>query len=127
MNPTRLSALLLLALAGCPGRLEDPDKFRSCQLDVEKDILVAKCGLAGCHAAMSPQNGLDLVSAGVAGRLATSTSMCNGKSQKAFMAEKLTAAPACGSQMPLGEPLTTAEDACVREYLNGLGTSDGGS
>lgn len=120
----------LLALTACPGRIDDPDRFKACQLDVEREIFGvgvdggAKCGTAGCHSATSPQNGLDLVTPGVATRIKTGTSTCQGKPLISFMAEKLTMMPACGSPMPLGDPLTPAEDRCVRDYLASL--KDGG-
>ena len=121
-------SLVLIACAvaaGCdPGKLENPDRFKACMINVETQVFVPKCGAAGCHSAMSPQAGLDLVTAGVATRLATGTSMCGGKPLAPYTAEKLTPSPTCGSPMPLGDPLTAEEDKCVREYLAAL--ADGG-
>ncbi len=129
MNHRGLLLLLALAAAGCdPGRLKDPDRFKmpACTLNVETQIFTPKCGSVGCHAATSPQGALDLVSAGVAMRLATGTSMCQGKPLRTFTAEKLDDNPACGSPMPLGEPLTMEEEKCVRDYLAAL-SADGGT
>src|SRR5882672_7770504 len=99
----RRPLLLLLALAACdPGHLSDQEKlkFLKCQIDVEKDLFKPKCGLAGCHSATTPQNGLDLVTAGVGTRIKTGTSTCQAKPLITYLAEKLTASPACGTQMP---------------------------
>ena len=119
--------LLALALAGCdPGKLQDPDRFKKCMLNVETQIFQPKCGFAGCHSAMAPANGLDLVTAGVAMRLATGTSTCSAKPLAPFMIEKIGMMPTCGSPMPLGEPLTAEEDKCVRDYIAAL-SADGGT
>ncbi|MBK7863095.1 MAG: hypothetical protein IPJ65_31695 [Archangiaceae bacterium] len=126
MSP-RWCLLVLLALTACPGRLDDPDRFKRCPIDVEVDILQARCGMAGCHGMQSPQNGLDLVSMGVAGRIKNDTSMCEGKPLSSFMIEKVTqSVPTCGSQMPtIGDLLTTAELKCLNEYIANL--TDGGT
>jgi hypothetical protein len=119
-----------MALAACPGRLDDPDRFRACQLDVESQIFVPKCGTAGCHDAVSKMNGLDLVTPGVANRLRTGTSTCMGKSLLVHIPEKLTLNPPCGSPMPLGAPLMANEVACIKQYLIKIadgGTRDGGA
>jgi hypothetical protein len=129
MNPRHLTlALWMLALAGCdPGRIPDADKakFLGCQLDVETDIFQAKCGLSGCHDAMSMMNGLDLASAGVATRIKTQTSMCMGEPLLELIPQKLTATPPCGQTMPVGNPLTTDEVKCVDDYIAKL--ADGGT
>ena len=123
-----LLLLSLVATAACdPGHLTDPDRFKKCQLNVEQDIFVAKCGLAGCHNANSPQNGLDLVTAGVGQRIKTGVStVCMNKPLITYMAEKLGPMPACGSPMPLGNPLEAPELKCVNEYLANL-KADGGT
>lgn len=118
--------LLALAITACdPGRLDNPDRFKACTLNVETQVFVPKCGSVGCHSATSPQGGLDLVTAGVGMRLKNGTSTCAGKKLVPFTAEKLGTNPQCGSPMPLGEPLTADEDKCVREYLAAL--ADGGT
>jgi len=134
MNHRRIAALTLFAAAACdPGTLKDPDRFRACMIDVETEIFGrgvsggAKCGAAGCHSAMSPANGLDLVSPGVAMRIATTNStFCQNKPMVSFLAEKLTENPSCGSPMPLGMMLPNNELKCVRDYLASI-AADGGT
>ena len=118
---------LLCPLAACePGRIADKNQFLACMLDVETEIFVPKCGSSGCHSATSPQNGLDLVSTGVAMRIGTGTSsVCQNKPLTSYLAEKLTLSPTCGQPMPLGDPLTAIELKCVTEYLTSL--RDGGT
>lgn len=93
---TALTAAALLFLTGCPGSLEDPDRFLSetavgeagrtdgnvtplCppSVDVERDILNAKCGTAGCHGTMNPQGNLDLASPDIHGRIQGVASTCD--------------------------------------------------
>jgi hypothetical protein len=130
MNTRRLFyALWMLAIAGCdPGRIPEADKakFLGCQLDVETDIFQAKCGLSGCHDAMTMMNGLDLASPGVATRLKTQVStMCMMLPELTLIPEKLTSSPPCGQTMPVGNPLTTDEVKCVDDYIAKL--ADGGT
>ena len=128
MTVRRALPLIAILLAACdPGHLENPELFKACMLNVEKDIFIAKCGMSGCHSATAPQNGLDLVTAGVATRIKTGTSMCMSKPLISFVDEKVfNAAPSCGgSQMPLGDPLSPTERKCMKDYLAGL--TDGGT
>lgn len=127
----RLPAPLLLLLLGtaCPGRLEDPERFESaaaepCTLDVERTLLPASCGSGGCHGTSNPAAGLDLVSPGVAQRLLDVKSSCRDKplvnASGSYLLEKLHPRPGCGTQMPLGTPLTASELGCVEQYVRGL-------
>ncbi len=115
-------------LAGCPGNLDRPERFykdagADCS-DVKNKIFIPTCGGAGCHENPGAANNLDLVGAGVDGRLSTQLSTCQSKPMKTFLLEKLKAAPGCGATMPLGsDPLTPNEYNCVATYLAGL---DGG-
>src|SRR5262249_11183603 len=80
------SALSLVCLA-CPGTLQDPERFvhdaatdgptvdpeagaaaGGCP-DVPTQVFAARCGVAGCHSATGPSNGLDLASPNVADRI----------------------------------------------------------
>jgi hypothetical protein len=125
----RWCLLFLLALSACPGRLDNPDRFTKCQLNVETDIFATKCGaMAGCHSAMSPQGGLDLATPGVGMRILMGKSAtCQMKPYTSYIYEKVSqAAPTCGSQMPsTGDLLNSAELKCVQDYLAGL--ADGGT
>jgi len=128
MNTGRLFLAIFLALAGCdPGRIPEADKakFLGCQLDVEADIFMPKCGIGSCHDTMTMQNGLDLQSAGIASRIKSQTSMCMGESLLQLIPQKLTATPPCGATMPVGSPLTTDEVKCVDDYISKL--ADGGT
>ena len=122
----------LLFLCGCPGELQDPERFLTgggdagpgC--DVENGILKTKCGTAGCHDATTIAQGLDLATAGVGTRLRTSMATCTsvaGQKMGTFMQNKVTAAtPTCGGPMPLGGTmLSAAESQCLSAYLQDAG------
>lgn len=125
---------LLLAATGCPGTLEDKDRFladtdgaaldgggdgadgpaadgaTACG-DVVARIFQPQCGSSGCHGAMAPQQALDLVSPGVAARVVGVTGKgCAGaladpsNPQASLLYSKLLARPPCGAQMPLAQP-----------------------
>ena len=125
--------LLLLATTGCPGRLEDPERFGgdsvTCTLDVEKTLLPQSCGGGGCHGASKPAGNLDLESQGVGGRLVGVASACGGKplvsAGGSYFLEKLEADPECGGQMPVGGELSAYERSCLQQYVQGL--LDGGT
>jgi hypothetical protein len=135
-----------LACAGCPGKLENPERFLDagddgtvvpvddggggeagdggCP-DVPNDIFAKVCGTAGCHGAMNPSNGLDLASPNVGSRLlcarATGGSgyLIDPTDPKAsVLYEKLTATPPFDSRMPLGGQLDDATIACVLAYIS---------
>ncbi len=126
-----LSALLVavLGLAGCPGDLEDPDRFLGggpfvCP-DIVDELFVDRCGGSICHSGSEPAAGLDLVSPGVIARLVDQQGRdCPGilvdplDPEGSLLYDKLTPSTACGSPMPLGRPmLTQAELACVRDWI----------
>ena len=132
MTRRAATAAVLLLFAACPGRLEDPDRFRTCVKNVEVDIFPSKCATAGCHDAVSHQNNLDLASAGVAQRIRTGISTCQSKPLSVHIPEKLTLMPPCGSSMPLGMPLDAPDVACIKQYIarvldGGSGSGDGGT
>jgi hypothetical protein len=126
-----VAGLVLLASAGCPGRLRDKQRFlgdagASCG-DVVANIFVPKCGSGICHGGSAPQQGLDLVSAGIAARVVGVTAKgCAvtladpGDPEASLLYTKLAPNPPCGSQMPLAAlPLSDAEAACVLEWIAG--------
>jgi hypothetical protein len=127
-----VAAVALFAGAGCPGRLRDKDRFLmdagagACG-DVVANIFVPKCGSSICHGGTSPQQGLDLVSPGVAARVVGVTAkgcavtLADPDNPAAsFLYTKLAPEPACGAQMPLAQsPLGDAEVACVLEWIAG--------
>jgi hypothetical protein len=149
-----LSALCLLA--GCPGELANKAEFEAYAAahgdagapamtneagtssgiagsapsgacgDVVARILVPSCGGTGCHSALAPQQGLDLVSPGVAERVVGAT----GKQclqllvdpqnpEQSLMYQKLLPKPMCGAQMPLARPpLSSADVACMLTWMS---------
>ena len=134
--------LALLGATACPGKLTDKERFLvdgavpvggdaaasddggdGCG-DVVARIFVPRCGGA-CHGATAPQQGLDLVSAGVAARVvgvaATScaaTLADPADPASSFLYTKLAAKPPCGGQMPLAQlPLSAADTACVLSWI----------
>lgn len=138
LRNTLPAAPLVLALIGCPGSLDHPErfsdtddasgKFADCPLaiDVERDLFPAKCGTAGCHDATSKAAGLDLKSADVIGRLKEQVSQnCDGKKlidtaaiESSVLLLKVTEMPGCGAPMPLGtRGLSSDEYECLRAYL----------
>lgn len=123
----------LLALAGCAGELENPERFTDCPPGQVEQMFQAKCAGAngtGCHSASMPDADLDLVSAGVGERVKglTSTSMCEGRAlveadpgAQHLMLEKVEDDPTCGSRMPFGEQALSAKEIeCVRRWVDDL-------
>lgn len=128
-----LGWLLGAALWGaCPGRLEDPERFRECVIDVEVDIFRQTCATSGCHVAgPNAAAGLDLTSPDVASRLLNKPSTCNGKlflsgPNEGYLLEKVTQdTPACGTRMPATGSLTDEELRCIRRWT--ASAFDGGT
>lgn len=126
----------LSILSGCAGSLEDPQRFdagtpngfvcASLNVPVKAQLLAQKC-TAGCHSAAAQMSGLDLESPGVASRLVEiSTVDCpprkrvataDGGTLEEMISETV---PTCGTTMPPGSRLTTAEVACVVEWTRNL-------
>jgi hypothetical protein len=102
-------------------------------------LMVAKCTQAGCHGSSSPQAGLDLFSAGVAGRLlgkpsnTTANPICSSNTTPylvmssspatGFLLDKLQPTPPCGSVMPeIPGPLGQADLDCMNEWATAVTT-----
>jgi hypothetical protein len=139
------AALALLAaslpgLTGCPGTLRDKDRFLTDAApdadagddpgacgDVVTRVFAPSCGGTGCHGATAPQQGLDLVSPGVAARVVgVSGTGCAGlladpaDPTNSLLYTKLSPKPSCGSQMPLARPaLSAADAACILAWIAG--------
>jgi len=149
-----LSALLLL---GCPGTLDDKQRFlvdagngsdgrdagapadaateTGVEADADSDpgacgdvvtrIFVPSCGGTGCHDAVGPQQGLDLVSPGIAARVVgvagvgcASLLADPANPEASLIYRKLMPTPPCGSPMPLARPALSDEDeACVLTWI----------
>ena len=122
-----------ILLAGCPGELQDPDRFViepgdgdyvDC-LTYTESMLVKDCALSGCHDSVTTSEGLDLESTNIGGRLlGIEDSNCGGPlitpsaPDESMLYLKMTDDPPCGSRMPLGlAPATAAELDCVLEWI----------
>jgi len=130
MRIDRLLACALYAalLSGCAATLDDPGRFltddggsASCGA-VEKTIIHARCG--SCHGATNGTSSLDLASDGVLTRLANRKTLDGahvlvtpGKASESAIYTKVLSAPPFGSRMPLGTPLSDAEIACIKQWI----------
>lgn len=128
-------APLILALAGCPGQIDDPARFLdgggviACDpsIDVEADIIAVSCSGVICHSPPNPAEGLDLVSAGAPERMRGAESAAcaprllfdPASPAQSYLLEKLDDAPGCGERMPPApsSPLSAAQKACLLEWL----------
>jgi len=141
-----LVALAALLLGGCPGSLENPDRFEGgtppggCDAEM---LLAQTCGTnAVCHDADAPQGGLDLASPGVASRVIdvmpglcvmsnVYVSSADPTAAGSFLLEKLAPGASCGSQMPPPPeaPLTPEQITCLTTWvadITGGGGTDAG-
>lgn len=111
-----------------------PDGPAGCTLEVERDIFVARCGMAGCHASTDPVSNLDLASPSPASRLVGRAARCRslplvvpGDPEGSFLFQKVTQArPACGRQMPTDGGLSPMEINCVRQWITRVDAGMGG-
>ncbi|MFS8065965.1 MAG: hypothetical protein ACMG6S_06300 [Byssovorax sp.] len=125
-------------LAGCPGKLREPERFTDggtdgggCP-DVVKDIFQAKCAGSSCHGGTTPVQDLDLVSADVASRVVGKAAIgCKGtladpeKPEDSILYIKVAGAT-CGGRMPPSGDLSDTEIACVKDWIaeqTAVGTS----
>lgn len=130
-----LVALTCVALlAGCPGKLRDPERFGDGGVDgggggsdcgdVPVDILAAKCAGSSCHSGSTPAQKLDLVLPDVAKRVVgVQATECKGPladpsdPEGSVLYTKVAPGSTCGSRMPLGASLSDAEIACIKEWI----------
>jgi hypothetical protein len=143
---SRLLALgALCLLAGCPGTLRDKELYEAaldgaagskgadgsagadagpCG-DVVARIFVPTCGGTSCHGADAPQQGLDLVSPGLASRVVgVAAKGCAvmladpADPEGSLIYQKLSPTPPCGAPMPLARPpVSRADAACVLAWI----------
>ena len=128
-------AAALLAAGGCAASLEDPDRFTGgggCpdDVDVEADVFAVRCAGSICHSpGDEPAGGLDLLSDGVAARVAgvAASAECDGEvlavpgdPDASLLVRKLGASPPCGDRMPLVGDLAPGDAACIAEWIEGL-------
>jgi hypothetical protein len=145
--------LVGLACAGCPGNLENPERFTDAAADavtpaddagdgggcpdVPSDIFGKVCATAGCHNATDKSQGLDLQSPNVGTRLAGACARGGGylidptNPRASVMYTKLTATPPFGGRMPTGQALDDTQLACVLAFISAqkgtLQNCDGGT
>jgi hypothetical protein len=133
----------MLSCVGCAGDLKNPERFAfvlnrdagnadACTPPTASDCLTAlfnaRCNTSACHGPGAPQ--VDLVSSGVEARLigqpSSDTGMCTGRTLVAtdgsasLLADKVSKTPPCGSQMPLGGMLTSAEATCLNAWVSSV-------
>jgi hypothetical protein len=129
--------------AGCPGTLADKELYEAaldggrgpngldggadagpCG-DVVARIFVPTCGGTSCHGTDAPQQGLDLVSPGLASRVVgVAAKGCSvlladpTNPEGSLIYQKLSPSPPCGAPMPLARPpLSRADADCVLAWI----------
>lgn len=130
-----LAAPALPLLAGCPGTIDDQERFKKkrdagvvAECPDVPAALASRCGGKACHGPSEPAAALDLVTLGVEDRLVGRPAQsCAGtladpeRPEDSVLYVKLTDAPSCGARMPLGgEPFSAEEIACVAAWIEGL-------
>jgi hypothetical protein len=142
----------LLLLAGCPGNLEDPQRFEGAATDTGPavpscltTIFNGRCGTSVCHSGSAPGGDLDLLSPGVASRLINVTAdhaqvdMDGGTTcvsdkyvdtqnpAASWLLLKLNGGQGtCGLAMPETPPsLTTTQLQCVSDWINSVAADAG--
>ena len=144
-----LGAALSFCVGGCPGSLQDPERFQgstTCPpgVDVENQIFknngAKSCVSAICHDHTEPAGELDLESPDPASRMIGKQSSdvnCSSRllidpqnPEASFLYEKVSKKkPSCGDQMPnVGSKLLLSEIDCVHNWIlqKAYGARDGG-
>ena len=131
-------AACLLALAGCAGSLDNPDRFGdggsnltgfvcpSLGKPAKAEVILKKC-VSGCHSAAVIESGLDLESPEAGGRLVEiSTNACPprhrvDRADGGTLQELISqSTPSCAPSMPPGGGLTNGEISCIIEWTRNL-------
>jgi len=131
-------AACLLALAGCAGSLDNPDRFGdggsnltgfvcpSLGKPAKAEVILKKC-VSGCHSAAVIESGLDLESPQAGGRLVDiSTNACPprhrvDRADGGTLQELISqSTPSCAPSMPPGGGLTNGEISCIIEWTRNL-------
>lgn len=127
-----------LALAACPGKLDDGDKLLHMGEGGQPDcadapnILQKNCAGSDCHSPPNPQQGLDLISPDVGARVVDHfASGCSGNladptdPEGSVLYLKLGDMPPCGERMPKGAaPLSSDDLLCIRRWITRLQPSN---
>jgi hypothetical protein len=121
---------------GCAPELGNPERFTDasvCDFDVQQQLLVPRCAVAGCHVPYAPTGDIDYLSADLGERLrGAPSSTCSGRllidpeePDNSFFLARLAGDPDCngtpmrGGQMPLvGAKLSPHELECVRAWVH---------
>jgi len=114
---------LTTAVPACPGTTEE----------VQAQIFAASCGTSGCHGAVSPALGLDLISPGLEHRIINAsangcgdkTMVIAGDPERSYLFAKLLQdSPDCGERMPLGgTPLSATQVDCLKAWVRQLASA----
>ncbi|HET6610740.1 MAG TPA: hypothetical protein VFG83_02075 [Kofleriaceae bacterium] len=130
--------LVALPLLGCGGGDDGDTTDGPVQTQTAEQILATNCSGGDCHTNDgSPEEGLDLVSPGVASRVVgRPANGCTGKitvvagdPSASYILEKLsgTQPTDCGVQMPDGKaPLSAAQIDVISTWIAGLQDTGGG-
>jgi hypothetical protein len=130
----RVSCLIALLVSACAAPLEDPERFTGggdcpAGVSVETDVFAVRCAGSICHSpGDEPAGGLDLVSPGVADRIAgVDSPNCAGEvlavpgdPDASLIVRKLGDSPPCGDRMPLVGDLQPGDAACIRDFIEDL-------
>jgi hypothetical protein len=133
------SSAVCLALLGCAGSLDHPERFANLTgpdagsvnppsdggCDPVIDIFPVSCSTSACHSAQSQQGNLDLESPGLPDRLKNKAAhggpgylIDTQNPAQSVLFLKVTANPPFQFQMPLGAPpLSANEMACLQAWV----------
>jgi len=124
----------LVVLGGCPGSLDNPERFEEtggaapvdCS-DVPNGLFKARCVDGPCHNADSNAGSLNLEADGLEARIVDVDGLCMGTlvntadPASSLVYTKCLDTSSCGSQMPqTGAKLTVEELQCVLDYVSSL-------
>jgi hypothetical protein len=134
-SPAVIAAPILLvavALAGCPGTLENPEDFN---ISCGDTVLADRCATSGCHDGTTQAANLNLTRDGLEARVVgvagstepdpngTGAADCDGlilavpADPASSLIYRKTVDPPCGSKMPIGAPLNATEQQCLLELI----------
>lgn len=130
-----------LVVTGCAGSLASPDDFvdGGTVLKNAETILAETCGTSTCHdQPLPPQHDLDLLSPNVESRVVGVNAIglgCEsrllvvaGDPDASYLLDKVLNTPGiCGLQMPVVGLLSQSEIDILRDWIDGLGGSGGGT
>jgi hypothetical protein len=100
--------------------------------DIQRAILVPRCGKSGCHVGEEPAQGLDLASDGLESRIVGVIGTCGrpivtaGKPDQSYLITKVSRRnPSCGAGMPFDGTVLSAHDvSCLTQWVEGLSPPD---